>query len=281
MDWFKDRIAVLATMHSKEQVIAPLLEGILSIEVPSNFNTDQFGTFTRDIDRAGTQIEAARRKIEAALQLTGHSLGIASEGSFGAHPMLFGLPYNQEIVLLIDQANSLEIIGRANSTETNFRHQVVQNFDQAQIFANSVGFPEHGLIAMPVEREFANAEHIIKGITSVDQLESAVHELVNQFGSTHLETDMRAMYNPTRMKVIAQATQNLVEKLFSQCPNCQCPGFDVTQVKRGLPCALCKTPTALIRSEIYRCQACQFEQEKLFPTGHPTADPGQCEYCNP
>ncbi len=276
-------MAVLATMHSKEQVIAPILEAAiaLSIQVPENFDTDQFGTFTRDVDRAGTQLEAARRKIQVALQLTGATLGLASEGAFGAHPILFGMPYNQEIVMLIDQEHHLEIVGQATSTETNYRHQVVQSFEQAQTFASTVGFPEHGLIVMPANQKSIDRTQIIKGITAIAQLESAVGEIVNQFGSAHVETDMRAMHNPTRMKLIGQATQNLVQKILHQCPTCGCPGFDVKSVQRGLPCAVCHSPTALIRAEVYQCQSCQFQQDVLFPSGQQTANPAQCEFCNP
>ena len=87
---FKDRIAVLGTMHQKERVIAPLLENQLGIKVtvPKNFNTDKFGSFTREIERPGNQIEAARLKAQQALLLTGDSLGIASEGSIAAHHYL-------------------------------------------------------------------------------------------------------------------------------------------------------------------------------------------------
>ena len=61
---FINRVAVLATMHHKENVIAPLLKKQLGLEVvvPPNFNTDQFGTFTRDIKRPDTQIVTAKLK---------------------------------------------------------------------------------------------------------------------------------------------------------------------------------------------------------------------------
>lgn len=284
MDWFRNRTAVLATMHSKEQVIAPILEAAIAVQVtvPQNFDTDQFGTFTREIDRAGSQLEAARRKIKAALQVSHQTLGVASEGSFGAHPVLFGMPYNQEIVVLLDQEHEIEIVGQAASTETNYRHQKIQRFVQAAEFAQNVGFPEHGLIVMPsLEIGKVNREHIIKGITDINVLESTVNQLLKEFETVHIETDMRAMHNPTRMKVIAQATQNLVEKIAHCCPNCGCPGFDVVEFRRGLPCSWCAHPTTLIRSALYQCQKCQFQQESLFPNGQEAADPSQCEYCNP
>lgn len=67
--WFQNRVCILATMHKKEQAIAPLLEKELEVKVvvPEAFNTDIFGTFTRDIKRLGTQLEAARLKAKKAL----------------------------------------------------------------------------------------------------------------------------------------------------------------------------------------------------------------------
>ncbi|MEC5218726.1 hypothetical protein RCH09_003700 [Actimicrobium sp. GrIS 1.19] len=56
------RVALL-TQHGKERVIAPVLEPGLgcSIELVTGFDTDQFGTFTRETPRHGSQLEAARR----------------------------------------------------------------------------------------------------------------------------------------------------------------------------------------------------------------------------
>jgi len=61
---FVNRVAVLATMHHKEKVIAPIIEQELGIKVivPQDFDTDRFGTFTREVKRTGNQIEAARLK---------------------------------------------------------------------------------------------------------------------------------------------------------------------------------------------------------------------------
>ncbi|NJK28340.1 MAG: hypothetical protein HC925_07555, partial [Coleofasciculaceae cyanobacterium SM2_3_26] len=81
--YFENRVAAIATMHQKERAIAPIVEPALGIKtmVPPQFDTDAFGTFTRDVDRAGSQVDAARRKAQKALEVTGHTLAIASEGS--------------------------------------------------------------------------------------------------------------------------------------------------------------------------------------------------------
>ncbi|QZT35026.1 hypothetical protein HUR95_07295 [Caldalkalibacillus thermarum TA2.A1] len=102
---FNNRIGVLATMHKKEVVMAPLLKKELGVKiiVPERFNTDCFGTFTREIDRAGNQLEAARLKAQKALSITGEALAFASEGAFSPHPVFPFVPYNREIVLLLDK----------------------------------------------------------------------------------------------------------------------------------------------------------------------------------
>ncbi|WP_019502058.1 DUF6671 family protein [Pseudanabaena sp. PCC 6802] len=281
---FENRTAVLATMHQKEKAIAPLLasEFGMKVVVPPDFNTDRFGTFTREIERPGTQIEAARLKAREALNLTGETIAIASEGSFYPHPAMPLIACNREIVLLRDRANDLEIIGEEISTDTNYHHHQVGTIAEAIDFAQKIGFPEHGLVVMSGQNATAKDE-IVKGITSEEKLTQAIESAL-QTSTTktiHLETDMRAMYNPTRMKAIARATLNLIAKLHSLCPQCSTPGFDIVKRLPGLPCSWCSLPTSLIRCEIYQCQKCQYTQETRFPNGIKTADPSHCSYCNP
>lgn len=281
---FSDRLAVIATMHHKEKVIAPLLAQELGIRVivPQGFNTDMFGTFTREIKRPAQQIATARLKAQKALEITGESLAIASEGSFTPHPLVPYIYANREIVILLDKTNDLEIIGEEFSTETNFNHQVVDNLEDAYEFAHKIGFPQHGIVIWFEVAENLQPE-IIKGINTEENLIDAVKfALVNSPNQKiHLETDMRAVYNPTRMKNIAKATQNLLHKISSCCPQCQTPGFEITERIPGLICESCHMPTELTRAVVYKCQKCGFREEKLFPNGQEFANPAQCMYCNP
>ncbi len=281
--FFNNRIAVLATMHKKERVIAPLFDRELSIKVTvPQLDTDKFGSFTREIERSGSQIEAARLKAQQALSLTGESLGVASEGSFAPHPSLPYIPCNREIVILIDKENDLEIIGEELSTDTNHSHLKVSDIQQAIDFAEKVGFPEHGLVVMLNDYP-ENSDEIIKGINTQETLIAAVNNSLTKSPNrkVHLETDMRAMYNPTRMKNIEKATYNLIAKINCLCPKCSTPGFDIIQRIPGLPCEWCSAPTSLTSSAIYKCQKCNFRKEQLFPDGKQFANPAQCMYCNP
>ncbi|MCY7276567.1 MAG: hypothetical protein LH702_23250, partial [Phormidesmis sp. CAN_BIN44] len=236
--FFANRVGVLATMHRKEKVIAPILERELGIklQIPENFNTDRFGTFTRDLDRPGDQRSTARLKAESALDLTGESLAIASEGSFGPHPSFPIIACNCELIALVDRVHNLEIFGQEISMETNYSHTTVRSVEEAQIFAQTIGFPEHGLVVMP-SSSTKNPNEIVKGVVSEAQLLTVVTEALRRSPTIHIETDMRALYNPTRMNVIAKAAINLVAAIQSNCPKCTYPGFEPVEHQPGLPCA--------------------------------------------
>jgi ribosomal protein S27AE len=57
---------------------------------------------------------------------------------------------------------------------------------------------------------------------------------------------MRAHANPTRMKNIKKATEDLISKLHKFCPNCGAPGFIVSERVKGLPCELCGLPSDIV-----------------------------------
>lgn len=281
---YQNMIAVLATMHGKERVIAPVLEQGLGLRVTpaARFDTDRFGTFSRDIARNGSQLEVARAKIHAAFDVDPTvRIGVASEGSFGAHPQIPFMPLGLELVMLIDRVTGFELTGQDASPQTNFSHQVVADIDEAIAFAKRCGFPEHGLIVIGcIDGQPAPACTLIKDITDAETLQGAVLKTLADSGSAFIETDMRAHCNPTRMAAIERASRDLVRRFMSQCPACSCRGFDVTERISGLPCDWCGSPTDAIRHQVLQCEACGHRNERPVTT-HATADPSQCDICNP
>jgi len=181
-------------------------------------------------------------------------------------------------LIFIDTVNNIEVIVRELSTSTNFNGKEVQNQKELFEFADQVRFPVHGLILRKSKDENTD---IHKGITDIEKLKKSFEQLYSKYNSVYAETDMRAMFNPTRMKVIEQATQKLVQKIKSTCPQCQMPGFGITDAKKGLKCSLCGSPTNSILSYIYTCQHCQFIKEEMYPHNKTTEDPKYCDYCNP
>lgn len=279
-DIFKNRTAVLITKHKKDEVIFPILAQTgMNLKLLDTIDTDTFGTFTRDIDRNGTQLEAARYKALKAIEKTGQSLAIASEGSFVSHPTIYFVPANIELVFLIDITNNIEIVGWEISTDTNFCHAEISDVEEAKEFAKKGGFPSHGIVVRPDD----NNGMLFKGITSEKILEEAVIKSMgaSQNGKALIETDMRAMYNPKRMKVIEKATINLLNKIKSLCPECGWLGFEITEWIHGLPCENCFFPTRGIAKHIYQCKTCNHKKEIKYPDNQKYSEPRFCDFCNP
>lgn len=276
--------AVLTSMHAKERVIEPIVRDDLGLilHVAREVNTDQFGTFSREVARVGSQLEAARAKINAGFRTVPRArVGIASEGSFGPHPYVPFAAFGRELVLLVDRESGLELAGYDASLETNFQHAVVETVEEAYSFAQRVGFPAHGLIVIGCNSDQPAPEVFLnKDAVNPIRLGIAVRDAIHSCGSAFIETDMRAHRNPTRMKAIERAARDLVRRFNSRCPSCGSPGFDVTERLRGVPCGWCGGPTLIVKTEVLSCQSCGHRWER--PATHePTADPGQCERCNP
>lgn len=277
---FQKRKLLIATKHQKEKVIAPILEKELGVIcfIDETFDTDTLGTFTGEVERELDPISTVREKCLNAMQMNDCELGIASEGSFGPHPSLFFVSADDEFLIFIDKKNNLEIIARELSTETNFNGKELKTENELLDFANSIGFPAHGLILRKTKDDVSE---IHKGITDLEFLKTAFNHLHSKYHSVYAETDMRAMYNPTRMKVIKKAAKKLVEKIKSACPECQTPGFGITQAKKGLECNLCGSPTNSTLSYIYQCLHCKYTREDMYPNKKKAEDPMYCDYCNP
>jgi hypothetical protein len=277
---FNNRPLVIATMHGKESVIAPLLEQNLGVRafVPKTLNTDQWGTFSGEVERTLDPLAAARVKCLAACEQTGATLAVASEGSFGPHPTLGFVPADEEILLFVDLENSLEIWSREISTATNFGAKSCSSLTEALRFAENADFPEHGLI---IRGQAGDTQDIVKGIHQKEELIQLIQQRLDASGQVYLETDMRAMHNPSRMVVIKTAAEKLIEKIRSACPDCATPGFAVVDAEPGLPCAWCGAPTRSTLSWRYCCSHCGHEERRRFPQGKETEDPGFCDYCNP
>jgi hypothetical protein len=277
---FEGRTLVIATKHKKETVIAPILEKHLGVKcfVPDDFDTDALGTFSGELERKEDALSTARTKCLLAMEKTQCDLGIASEGSFGPHPTIFMAHADEEFLIFIDKKNNLGIIVRELSLDTNFNATTIQCFQNLVDLVQKVGFPEHAVLLKIAEKGVTTA---VKGIQSWELLEESYHLLSTSNSHVVAETDMRAMFNPTRMKVIEKTTQKLIEKIKSFCPICNTPGLGVVDIKSGLPCKWCNSPTNSTLSFIYACKKCDYKNEVLFPHQKTKEDPAYCNYCNP
>lgn len=279
-NFFEGRSIVIATKHKKQLAIAPLLEKELGVNciVPENLDTDALGTFCGEIERELSPIDAAKKKCMLAMELTGTDLAVASEGSFGAHPLLYFLPADDELLVFIDKKNGLEIAVREVSTKTNFNAKEVNSEEDLLAFVQSALFPSHGLIIKDKKEGY---KEVAKGIVDIKELLETFKRFMESYGSVYVETDMRAHMNPSRMQVIEDTTKKLIKKIKTTCPSCQTPGFGIKEATPGLPCENCKAPTKSTLYHVYACQKCNHTHEAYFPNGKQEEDPTYCDRCNP
>ena len=270
---FQDATFALLTLHGKEQVIAPVLWEQLGVNIHHTqaYDTDSLGTFSGETERILPPNECARKKAELACSITGHSIGLGSEGSFNPGP--FGLvTYNEELVVCINIEHNWMVVGRSYQI-CSVREQECQNIDELATFISQTPIRQ-GLIL--------NAQGKIgKGLYGNMAIDEQLHQWfgnATQWPLT-ISYDLRAHHCPERREHIAKATMNLVERLLSCCPNCKLPGFWPDKFQFGLPCEWCGSPTNALMQRISLCRNCQHQQE--FNVDEDFADPFNCPKCNP
>lgn len=277
---YADTDVVLLTRHGKERVIAPILEAMMGcrVRLDNGYDTDRLGTFSRDVPRRGTQLDAARAKARIGMERTGLSFGLGSEGSFGPDPQVGLLPWNVEVIVFIDSLRDLEVVGMAQG-KACFAHLPSGRWSEVEAFAAGIGFPQQQLIMRP---HGPDEPQVHKDIGSWAELKAAYAWASSRSadGRVFVETDGRAHANPTRMASIRVAAEDLARKLASPCPSCNLPGYWLLERLPGLPCVVCEMPTKETRAEVYGCLKCGYRQ--TFPSaGRNYADAGRCDYCNP
>lgn len=271
------KTGVIATMHGKEQVIEPALAELgLRCVAATAINTDRFGTFTRDIVRAGSQRDALLAKAQAGLDIMPEAdFAVASEGAFGPHPQIPFVPLGFEMVALLERKSGKAVIGHHLTTATNFSQVEARSRDEVQAFVKTIGFPSHAVVVM-AGRE---GPVLAKGVATEGELEAICQSHFEVCPSVWLEADMRAHLNPTRIEAVAAATADLVRRLQARCPTCAYPDW-TPQVRDGRPCAWCDGPTVEAWIEQYLCEACGHHTEQCIEPDR-KGEPGHCNYCNP
>lgn len=279
IDYANKKVSLL-TKHGKEKIIAPILERTLGlkIELVQSFDTDELGTFDRIVEREGTQLQTVRRKAHIGIDFSRNNLGLASEGSFVPDPFSGFMPWNIEMVIFVDDLNGVEVVGTAQGSAMSMS-RFVRDFDALVDFSEQAGFPSHHLVLRP---ESPDDPRVHKGISNLTELKAAFiqAQIESGNGKIFVENDLRAFCNPTRQKMIEQATEDLAQKLLSLCPQCKKPGYWKTKIQAGLACRSCGLPTKLPVCEIWACKYCEFESHQDI-SAEIKAEPAECSACNP
>lgn len=280
---FAGRVLAMATMHGKEKVIGPSLVqalGLVGFEVIPDLDTDRFGSFSGEVERTMDPLAACIAKAKYGAELSGVDLIIASEGSFGPYPPAPFVPCDEEHLVLLDRRTNELFTHRHVSLRTIFGGGSFRTVAAVHEFAGRMQFPSHALVVRPTER-WKVGQPVHKGIVSPSVLDRTVKELIDGYGEVWVETDMRAMVNPTRMEVIKEAAQGFANELSATCPACGTFWFRITGVRTGLPCSLCGSPTESIVAFERSCRDCVHKTFEPRPDGRTSEEPTHCGRCNP
>lgn len=271
------KAAIIVTMHGKAEVIEPALAGLgLRFLASPRIDTDLYGTFTRDVGRAGSQRDAVLAKAQAGLDLMPEAdYALASEGAFGPHPYIPFVPSGLEMVAILERESGKAVIGHRLADRTNFMQIEALSLQEAEAFAGRIGFPDHAMVVM---KDMAGPV-IAKGLREWAELRSICGAHIDASGSVWLEADMRAHVNPTRMKAIAAAAADLARRLRALCPACGYPDW-IPKTREGRPCAWCGGPTLEAWMEEHGCEECGHRVAHCIDPER-KGRPSHCGYCNP
>jgi hypothetical protein len=275
---YQNKRVLLASMHKKEQAIAPAFAQHLGCTVcVEAFDTDQFGTFTGEVERELSAYETCVLKAKRAAQVHDYALSIASEGSFGPHPANPFLPSAHEIMVFVDREHEWVIAEQYTTTETNYQSLVIDAHTDIEPFLKAVQFPTHALTL----HTHPDRAMLAKGIGTRTQLDELVKQHLQTVPKLSLGTDMRAMLNPTRMQVLAQLAQRLALRIATPCTACATPGFGPTATTGYLPCESCGGETGRHAFDIWSCIQCEQQTTKPRADGLVVSEATYCQWCNP
>ena len=271
--------AALGTMHGKAAALLPSFANIgVDLVVPNDLDTDAFGTFTGETKRQGTMLDAARAKARAAAQLTGLTIGIGSEGSYGPHPFVPFIPAGRELLVWHDTLSGLDIIDMMIVETPCFADRDIKEIADAEDFLRAIDFPDQALVVSAIGAELILAKGIRDQSTLLDATRRAIS--LSPTAQARLQTDMRAFMNPRRMVVIAKLGERFAKRLTTLCPVCNHPGWGWVGTRDELCCSACGCQTQLPSHDVMSCVACHAEQLVERSIGA-EADPTFCPSCNP
>lgn len=287
---YRGSTAVLTTKHGKHDSVAPPLSELLgwTVEV-ADLDTDVLGTFTGEVPRTRPPLDTAVAKARLGMDATGRPLGLATEGSFTAHPGAPWITVHTEIVVLVDDTrpdadgHPLVVVERRATLDSNAIRHTVTTEDQLTQVLQVIGFPAAGvIIRADGTRDDGGTgdEVVVKGLCDHQELQATLDHLRRRPDTQLIiEADLRAHLNPLRRQVIARAAHGLALRLASPCPACFLPGFGHLHSEPGLPCADCGTPTTETAATVLGCARCP--QREHRPVSGTAAAPAYCPLCNP
>lgn len=279
---FRDSKVCFATNHHKAAAAQEPFLRILNAQVEElQIDSDRLGTFSGEIERPGSMLDALRGKIQLARQSSRERFMLASEGSFSTAGGFGIIAQGIEMLLLDDVVTGAQVVEQYISWDTNYLTAELSKLDELDNFLARIQCGSHGLVLYPCGVTLGTK--LFKGILDAAFAKEAFQQCLAASPSARVMamSDMRAHYNPTRMKAIAACSELLAKRLATACPHCGSGGFGITGTIPGLPCEACGYPTARARLEKHTCVVCHASAEQPRSDGRVGADPAECEVCNP
>jgi len=267
----------LATKHGKLEQIAPVFLEQLNWQVELvEFDTDVYGTFSGEIDRAKSPRETVIDKALEAARVSGLHFALASEGSIGSHP---GFPFvtsDFELMAFVDTDRNLHIVESHLSPKIVAVKEVWSEEVDVEDFSRRADLPNHAVIVKSPDLSF-----ISKGLRNTEEISEASRQCLEQTGlQAIVESDFRAMCSPSRQENIRACALKLANRLATNCPGCDYFGFGFVDYERGLACSDCGLMNVSApRAEVLGCVACDYRE--LKDLGRETIPADRCQNCNP
>jgi hypothetical protein len=272
------RIA-LATKHGKLEQIAPWFESLPEYQlVLAEMNTDVFGTFSGEIARVQSPRETAIAKAIAGAEFLGTEFGLASEGTIGPHLQMPWINSDHEMLALVSRDGELVLVETYLSTEIHAHTEAVLPGVDIDALAKKLDLPNHAAI---VTGEIDGEGFVFKGITESSELASVLESVFTSSGTNiKVETDFRAMFSPSRQANISKCAERLVQRIASNCPECNQIGWGRIGFEYGVSCRECQRVVSSVpNSERLGCISCDYSESKSL--GVDFVEASRCDYCNP
>jgi hypothetical protein len=272
------RIA-LATKHGKMNQIAPWFDALPEYKLEiAEIDTDIFGTFSGEIARAQTPRETAIAKARAGADLLAAEFGLASEGTIGPHPQMPWINSDHELLALVSQDGEIVLVETYLSTDIHAHAEMVLPGVDIETLTKKLDFPNHAAIVTGV---IEGQSFAYKGITESSALSSALERLFSSRATdVKVETDFRAMFSPSRQLNISKCAERLVQRIASNCPECNQIGWGRIGYEYGVNCRECLSlVNSVPNSARLGCVSCDYSETESLEVDFVTAS--RCDYCNP
>jgi hypothetical protein len=246
-----------------------------------SIDSDSLGTFSGEVERQGSMLDALRGKVRLARASTNNRFILASEGSFSSAEGFGLLVHGIEMLMVHDGETGAEVLEQHISYTTNYATATVRSLLDLNEFLRRISFASHAVVMYPEGLPLVG--NVRKCITELAQAERIFQELaaLSPAHGVVAMTDMRAHLNPTRMAAIGECCELLAKRLCTQCPRCGSGGFGLVATMPGLPCSGCGMATRRARGEVHACPFCGEKAERPRSDGATFASPSECEWCNP